>query len=61
MLKRKLSSRKFIVTVLGAVLVVAGEAGGVEVPWEAVVVIVSYILGEGAVDALDRFRHGKTP
>ena len=57
MLKRKLSSRKFIVTVLGAVLVVAGEAAGVEVPWEAVVVMVTYILGEGAVDALNRFRN----
>lgn len=56
MWKRKLSSRKFIVTVVGAVLVVVAQGFDFEVPWEAVTIIVGYVLGEGAIDALDKFR-----
>ena len=57
-MKTKLTSRKFWVAVLGAILTVVSEGLGQEVPWEAVGILVAYILGEGASDVVGTFKRG---
>lgn len=52
--KQKLTSRKFWMAVVGAVLMVANEGLGLNIPSDVIIpfaaLIISYILGEGAVD-----------
>jgi uncharacterized membrane protein len=54
-MKNKLKSRKFCVAILGAVLVIANETFDLGLSAESqatiVVILVSFILGESAVDA----------
>lgn len=61
-MKNKLKSRKFWVTILGALLVIANETLDLGLSAESqatiVVILVSFILGQSAVDAK---RAGKEP
>lgn len=52
----KLASRKFLLALLGVILTFTAEALGMEIPWEAVSVIVAYIFGEAGVDAMRTIR-----
>ena len=58
-LRRKLTSRKFLLALLGIILTFVATALGWEIPWESIVVVASYIGGEGAVDAVRIIREHK--
>lgn len=47
----KFLSRKFLLSLA----VVAASAFGVDLPWEAIVATVGYVVGEGAIDASRAF------
>lgn len=57
-LATKLSSRKFLLTLLGVILTFVAQTVGMEVPWEAISLIVAYIFGEAGVDAIRMVRGG---
>lgn len=54
-MKRKLTSRKFWMAVVGALLVVANEGLDLNLPKEEIMtvagILIAYILGEAYVDA----------
>lgn len=58
-LRRKLSSRKFFLALLGTILTFVATALGWEIPWETILVIAAYIGGEGAVDTARIIREHK--
>ena len=58
-LSRKLTSRKFLLALLGTVLTFVATALGWEIPWESILVVAAYIGGEGAVDAVRVIREHK--
>ncbi|MBA1335915.1 MAG: hypothetical protein HPY66_1733 [Firmicutes bacterium] len=55
MLKQKLMSRKFLMALAGAALVIANEGFDLGIPedayWQIVALIAAYIFGEAVVDA----------
>jgi len=54
-MRRKLTSRKFWVSVAGALYIILSEGLGLNVPqetyWAVVSIVLIYVLGEGIIDA----------
>ncbi len=46
----KLKSRKFWFALIGVILPFVNEQFGLKIPVESVLIVVTYILGQGAVD-----------
>ena len=51
-LSRKLTSRKFLLALLGTILTFVAAALDFQIPWEMIALVAAYIGGEGAVDAV---------
>jgi len=60
-LKQKLTSRKFLMALAGALILILNDGLGLGVPkdvyWQIVAIVIGYIAGEAVVDA-SRFLRG---
>jgi len=64
-LKERLTSRKFLLTVLGAVIILLASLGIVPIEddnaWQLIAILMGYAGIEGASDLVGRWRQGRIP
>ena len=61
----RLTSRKFLITLLGAVVVLLSNLGVIPLndnnAWQLIAILLSYLGVEGAADVASAWRHGQIP